>query len=239
MQKKTIQFGLISLIIIIISACTSWSYSKSKPEKRYTAMRDGEIYYSFLAPEGNWRIFHGVADTRARYTIGANLNPYVYYSVDISMGPINNQERIPRVKDIIDRGDYQKYLDDQLYSENFKRNTKEVGKQNVYGKLIKISSLQCKEIGWDNHHGPRPDSWNPELAGLGFYQKKAYISCLLRKEDHYRGFSIVVFFNIADKHLKAEDRHKYNLTPDMIEADFRWRLQRTFDSFDFYGYSQE
>ena len=239
MNINTLKFILIGWLAIHLNGCYTWHISDSKPEKRYIASRDGEAYFSFLAPEGRWRVFHRSADTQARYSFGANLNPYVYYHVTIKINRIKLPERVAKAKDIIDRGDYQKYLDDELYSENFKRNTLETGRQNVYGKLITVAGLQCDEIGWDNHHGPSPDSWDPEFAGLGFYKKEYYISCPLRKGDQYRWLSIYVFFNISDKHLTAEDRHKYNLTPDLIAADLRWRLQRTFDSFDFYGFSQD
>ena len=61
----------------------------------------------------------------------------------------------------------------------------------------------------------------------------------MRKGENYRKLKVLAFFNIADKHLAAENQNQYLLSPPEIEEDFRRRIQRSFDSFDFYGFSQD
>lgn len=231
--------GLLAVLVSTLGACASWHISDSKPDKRYIAKWGEEVFYSLLAPEGQWRVFEVVAKTRAHYSFAAHLNPYTYYDISTSMHRITKPEEIARAKKIIETQSYQKDVDEELNSAQFKKNIEIAGDKNVYGKVIELADLKCSDIGWDNHIGPSPDSKNPEFAGLGFYKKESYIYCLVRKGEEYRAFAVHAFFNISDKHLKAEDRHQHLLSPNLIDRDFRWRMERSFNSLDFYGFSQE
>ena len=193
--------------------------------------------YSVKAPEGQWRVYDTAAKTRASYTFKMRLNPFVAYDFHTEVIPFH-LSKYPKAKELVELDDYQQFVEDNINEEKFKQNSKDRGARNVYGKVSYITGLRCMEIGWGSHIGPSPDS-NSQWAGLGAYKKVIIFSCYMRKSEDYRKLRVVAILNIADKHLAVENLEPYLLSPPEIEEDFRRRIQRSFDSFDFYGFSQD